>query len=61
MVNNSSMGYRGELRVIFKNRTSRQLIRIISTFGNALTILLHVLNTKMLIILLCVQDKSLIS
>lgn len=28
-------GYRGELRVIFKNRTSRQLIRIISTFGNA--------------------------
>lgn len=35
MVNNSSMGYRGELLVIFKNRTSRQLIRIISTFGNA--------------------------
>lgn len=28
-------GYRGELLVIFKNRTSRQLIRIISTFGNA--------------------------
>lgn len=28
-------GYRGELRIIFKNRTSRQLIRIISTFGNA--------------------------
>lgn len=28
-------GYRGELRVIFKNRTSHQLIRIISTFGNA--------------------------
>lgn len=28
-------GYRGELCVIFKNRTSRQLIRIISTFGNA--------------------------
>lgn len=28
-------GYRGELRVIFKNRTSCQLIRIISTFGNA--------------------------
>lgn len=28
-------GYRGELRVIFKNRTSRQLIRIISTSGNA--------------------------
>lgn len=28
-------GYRGELRVIFKNRTSRQLIRIISNFGNA--------------------------
>lgn len=28
-------GYRGELRVIFKNRTSRQLIKIISTFGNA--------------------------
>ena len=28
-------GYRGELRVIFKNCTSRQLIRIISTFGNA--------------------------
>lgn len=27
-------GYRGELLVIFKNRTSRQLIRIISTFGN---------------------------
>lgn len=35
MVNNSSMGYRGELLVIFKNRTSCQLIRIISTFGNA--------------------------
>lgn len=28
-------GYRGELLVIFKNRTSRQLIRIISNFGNA--------------------------
>lgn len=28
-------GYRGELRVIFKNRTSRQLIKIISTFSNA--------------------------
>lgn len=28
-------GYRGELCVIFKNRTSRQLIRIISNFGNA--------------------------
>lgn len=28
-------GYRGELRIIFKNRTSRQLIRIISTFSNA--------------------------
>lgn len=35
MVNNSSMGYRGELLVIFKNRTSRQLIRIINNFGNA--------------------------
>lgn len=28
-------GYRGELLVIFKNRTSRQLIRIINNFGNA--------------------------
>lgn len=28
-------GYRGELCVIFKNRTSRQLIKIISTFNNA--------------------------
>ncbi len=35
MVNNSSMGYRGELLVIFKNRTSHQLIRIISNFENA--------------------------
>lgn len=28
-------GYRGELLIIFKNRTSRQLIRIIGNFGNA--------------------------
>jgi hypothetical protein len=35
MVNNALMGYRGELLVIFKNRTSRQLIRIIDNFGNA--------------------------
>lgn len=28
-------GYRGELLVIFKNRTSRQLTRIINNFGNA--------------------------
>lgn len=28
-------GYRGELLLIFKNRTSRQLTRIINNFGNA--------------------------
>ena len=52
-------GYRGELLVIFKNRTSRQLIRIISTFGNAFNDI--VTRVKHENAYNYVQDKSLIS
>lgn len=36
MVNNSSMGYRGELLVIFKNRTSNHLYKSLGLIGQSL-------------------------
>lgn len=44
MVNNSSMGYRGELLVIFKNRTNIHLARCIEDSLMAIRQLKHVTN-----------------
>lgn len=51
-------GYRGELLVIFKNRTPRQLIRIISTFGNAFNnIIIRVKHENAYNSIICVRQE----